>query len=103
MHARIEDLRKGDVVLVALGNNLAELKILRQPCLAKRGNKVNWYGVPRWTSVLCACREETITGTSTGGRPWKITKSVVADGKDYTRERRIDFTFKTCWIIKREI
>ena len=42
MKAAIEDLKKGDVVITAIGSVLAEVKILRQPQLAKIGKKVTW-------------------------------------------------------------
>ena len=103
MLARIDDLRKGDVVLTPIGSHMAEVKILRQPTLAKYGKKTTWYGKPKWTSILCAVRyEEEVNTSPTSGHVWKRTIPVVADGKDYNVEKRIDFTSKTCWIIKRE-
>lgn len=103
MLASINDLRKGDTVLVCLGSVLAEVKILRQPQLAKQGKKVVWNGTPRWTSLLCALRQETFSYKSINGNyTWTKTVPVVADGKEYNVEKRIDFTEKICWIIKRE-
>lgn len=103
MKATIEDLKKGDVVIVNLGSVLAEVKLLRQPQLAKTGKKTNWKGVNRWTSVPCAFREETFTyKTSYSNSVWTQKKPVIANGAEYNVEKRIDFTDKICWIIKRE-
>jgi len=102
MKATIEDLKKGDVVITAIGSVLAEVKILRQPQLAKIGKKVTWYGAPRWMSIPCSIRYETVKHTSTHGHSWTRKYPVIANGDPYTDEKRIDFTDKKCWIIKRE-
>jgi len=102
MIAKVEDLKKGDTVIVALGSHLAEVKLLRQPQLAKYGKKLTWYGKPKWTTVLCALRHEVETGTTSYNRAYTIERPVIADGKEYNKEKRIDFTGKTAWIIKRE-
>jgi len=107
MLTKVEDLRKGDVVLIGTnGSRLAEVKILRQPQLATTGRLKTWSGVPRWKSVLCAVREEKFTQTYTNGNGsssvYKYTRTVIANGQDYNTEKRIDFTEKDCWLIKRE-
>lgn len=102
MEAKVQDLRKGDTVIVALGSVLAEVKLLREPQIAKTGRKTTWKGTPRWTSILCSLREEKFTGTSQYGRMWTSLVPVIANGKEHTKEKRIDFTEKTAWIIKRE-
>ncbi len=106
MKARIEDLKKGDVILVASSKGLFEAKILRQPSLATQGKLTTWWGAPRWKSVLIAIREETtVRGyTSWNGKVtnYNYTKAVIADGKEYTREKRIDLSDADVWIIKRE-
>lgn len=106
MLAKVEDLRKGDVILAGTSKGLFEAKLLRQPKLAKVGSKTTWYGTPRWSTVLCAIREEVHTRTYTNyqgnSTNYNITSTVVADGKEYTREKRIDFTDRQVWIIKRE-
>jgi hypothetical protein len=110
MLVKVEDLRKGDVILAGSSKGLYEAKLLRQPVLAKQGSKTTWYGTARWTTVLCAVREETTqqvynyvdhTG-ATRSRTYSTISTVVADGKDYTREKRIDLTDKELWLIKRE-
>jgi hypothetical protein len=97
MKATVEDLRKGDVVLIAIGSILSEVKLLRTPQIAKRGKLITWRGNQKWSSVPCVLREETQTHNR-----WTVTKPVVANGEDYNTEKRIDFTEKVCWIIKRE-
>jgi hypothetical protein len=103
MLARIEDLRKGDVVIIASASQLFEAKLVRQPKLAAQGRKLTWDGKPRWTSVLCSIREEVEVVTYNNGKH-QYTKRilVVANGKPYTRDKRIDFTRRSCWLIKRE-
>jgi len=108
MLVRVENLRKGDVILAASAKGIFEAKLLRQPALAKQGSKTTWYGTPRWSSVLCAVREETISRTYTypgGSNPHTYTyvNTVVAGDKGYTREKRIDLTDKEFWLIKREM
>lgn len=107
MYARVEDLRKGDVVLIAQGGRqLCDVKLLRQPQLAKVGKKTTWGGVPRWTSVLCSMREETLTQhyvNYQGNTVPYITKiRVVSNGKEHNTEKRVDFSEREVWIISRE-
>ena len=102
MKATIEHLRKGDTVLIPIGSVLAEVKLLRQPQLAKIGKKTTWRGNPRWSTVLCALREEKEQNTTSSGYVWSRVRPVVANGEDYNIEKRIDFTEKVAWIIKRE-
>lgn len=106
MLAKVEDLKKGDVILTSSGKGIFEAKLLRQPMLAKTGRKTTWYGIPRWTTVPCLIREEKITRTYVNWQGnntnYDYVRAVVANGKEYTREKRIDFTDKQVWIIKRE-
>ena len=107
MLTKIEDLRKGDVVLIGTnGSRLAEVKILRQPQLATTGKLKTWRGAPRWKSILCALREETYTHTYTNYSgnvsKYDYTRPVIANGQPYNKEKRINFTDKDCWLIKRE-
>ncbi len=107
MRATVGDLKKGDVVLIGSSQGIFDVKLLRDPQLAKTGKKTTWGGQPRWMTILCALREETITQhyTNYQGKvtPYTCTRKVVSDGKDYTTEKRIDFSEKECWIISREI
>lgn len=102
MKVSINDLQKGDVVLTCIGTDLVEVKLLRQPQLAKLGKKKTWSGVPRWTSIPCALRLETTNFTTVGGHKYSRTKGVIADDQEYNCEKRIDFSERVCWLIKRE-
>jgi hypothetical protein len=102
MKVSIEDLHVGDVVLVAASAGLYEAKILRQPRKAKKGRLKTWRGAERWVAVLCAVREETFTYHSGTNRQWSYIRPVIADGKEYNKEKRINFTERECWLIKRE-
>ncbi len=106
MRATIEDLRKGDVVLLSSQKGIYEAKLLRQPTLAKTGKLVNWFGQKRWMSIPCAVLEETLVRQYTdhqgGIRSYNYTKLSIANGREYTKNKRIDLTGIECWIIKRE-
>lgn len=106
MLVKVEDLRKGDVVILGTASGIFEAKLLRQPQLAKRGAKTTWYGAPRWSTVPCLIRVEKTTRTyiAYNGKStsYDCFNKVVADGKEYTEEKRIDFTDKQVWLIKRE-
>jgi len=107
MLTTVEDLRKDDVVLIGgNGGCITEVKLLRQPQKATIGKLKTWYGHDRWKSVLCAVREETYTRTYTsyGGHvsTYNYKRLIVANGQDYNKEKRIDFTGKQVWLIKRE-
>lgn len=103
MKATVEDLRKGDVVLISTGSTLFEAKLLREPRKVIRGKKTTWRGIDKWTSVVCAVREETFTYQYQGNnRTYNYTRPVICNG-DYNKEKRINFTGRDCWILKREI
>jgi hypothetical protein len=107
MLVKVDDLRKGDVILVGInGSRLAEFKLLRQPMLATTGKKTTWWGLPRWKSVLCAVREEKITRKYTNHQGqssnYDYTRCVIAEGQPYNREKRLDLTDKDIWLLKRE-
>jgi len=102
MKASIDQLQKGDVVLTNIGSTIAEVKLLRQPQLAKIGKKKTWCGNPRWTSIPCAYRVEEETYTTSGNYKYTKKYATIADGKEYNTESRIDFSEKVCWLIKRE-
>jgi hypothetical protein len=106
MRATVEDLRKGDVIIIGNAQGIFDAKLLRQPQLAKVGRKTTWAGTPRWSSVLCAIREDSITrhyinyhGVNT---PYITKYKGLSNDQDYNVEKRIDLTDKVCWIIKRE-
>lgn len=107
MYAKVEDLKKGDVVLVASIKGLCEAKLLRNPTKAKTGSLKTWYGTDRWTTIPCQIREEDVVRiyTNWSGKSinYKYTFPVIANGKEYNKEKRIDFTDRKCWIIKREL
>jgi len=102
MKATIEDLRKGDTVLISIGSVLSEVKLLRQPQLAKRGKLINWKGSKRWSTVVCAIRIEDDSYVTPSGYNYKKLTPVIAAGKEYTEERRVNFNDRVCWILNRE-
>lgn len=106
MYAKVEDLRKGDIVIIGNSAGIFDVKLLRQPQQAKTGKKTTWGGATRWTTVVCALREETITQYYTNYQgntvPYVHKRKVLSNGKEYNIEKRIDFSEKECWIVKRD-
>lgn len=107
MYAKIEDLRKGDVVLVASSQGIFDAKILRDPKKAKLGRLKTWGGSDRWVTIPCAIRIDTITQYPLGHtgtvRTYSFKKKVLSNGRDFNAEVRLDFSEREVWIIKREI
>jgi hypothetical protein len=66
-----------------------------------------WSGADKWTAIPCSMRIETITQhyTSSNGaiRPYVTKRKVLSNGQGYNEEKRIDFSEKECWILKREL
>ena len=107
MYARVEDLRKGDVVIICSSSGIYDVKLLRTPQKAKIGKLKTWGGNDRWTSIPCALRIDTITQNYTNhlGKVSTYTtkQKVLSNGRDFNTEKRVDFSEKECWIIKREL
>jgi hypothetical protein len=106
MYATVEDLKKGDVVLIGSSSGIYDVKLLRTPQKAKQGKLTTWLGKTRWTAVPCEVRIIKVNNSYTlGGKTqtYVTTEKVISNGEPYTDEKRIDFTGRQCWIIKREI
>lgn len=105
MKVTVENLKKGNVIIVSSSKGLFTLKLLRDPELAKVGSKTTWSGVPRWKSVVCAIKEEIISRTYTtyNGKTqnYTIIRKVLTEDDDFNKEVRIDLTEKECWLIKK--
>jgi len=105
MKIEVKDLQKGDVVILCANGSLFEAKLLRQPKHSITKKPLNWKGSQKWCSIPCQVRQESFTyqvGWSPNTRAWTQTRYVIADGKDYNQEKRINFTDRDCWLIKRE-
>jgi hypothetical protein len=106
MLVRIEDLNKGDVVILSVGSMLIEAQLLRQPKRSTTGKLLTWQNKPKWVSVLCAVRVESeivYYGTHPNTKSFTRTVTVVANGKEYNSEKRINFTDRDCWLIKKHV
>jgi len=105
MKVTVDQLQKGDVVLITANGTLFEAKLLRQPKHSITKKPLTWRGTQKWCSIPCQVREESTTyqvGYPPNTRPWTVVRTVIADGKEYNREKRINFTDRDCWLIKRE-
>lgn len=107
MYARVEDLKKGDVVLIGSSTGIYDVQLLRTPQRAKLGKLTTWGGRPRWATVPCMVRVAEITHNYTGSggytHKYVVKQKVCSNGEPYTDEKRVDFSEKECWILKREI
>jgi hypothetical protein len=105
MLVTVDQLQKGDVVILCANGSLFEAKLLRQPKHSITKKPLTWRNTQKWCSIPCAVRQETITynyGIAPNTRPYSQVRLVVADGQDYNQEKRINFTDRDCWLIKRE-
>ncbi len=105
MLVKVDNLQKGDVVILTANGTLFEAKLLRQPKHSITKKPLTWRQTQKWCSIPCQVRQESFTfqyGVAPNLRNWTQTRYVVADGKEYNAEKRINFTDRDCWLIKRE-
>lgn len=103
----VQDLRKGDVVLVSNQTEIFEAKLRTHPKpLVPRGQggRTHWWnGVRRYSTIMCDFRQEKVTYTPQGGgNSWSNMVPVIANGQEYNACKRIDFTGRKVIVIKRE-
>ena len=106
MYARVEDLKKGDIVLIGSASGIYDVQLLRTPQQARMGKLTTWSGKTRWSTVPCMVRIVDVSNTYTNGthsHTYLTKQKVISNGQPYTDEKRIDFTEKECWILKREL
>lgn len=102
----VEDLRRGDVILIANQAEIFEAKLRNhpKPSMPRGNNRTHtWNGHRKFSSIVCDIREEKFTYQSHyGGNPYTLTRPVIAQGKDYNATKRIDFTGRKVIVIKRD-
>jgi hypothetical protein len=111
MEIKIEDLKKGDVVLIGASGDLKCVKLLRDVKLAK---KPDWRGNTVYSKVLCSFRIIEISAPYT--RTYRdyqgnmqtytnhnnIDRSFGLDEHNHNKEAYVDFNYRKIWLIKRD-
>lgn len=103
----VEDLRKGDVVLIANQAEIFEARLKAHPKqLTPRGQggrTHTWYGQRKYSTIPCDIREESFTYVRQyNNSSWTTKKPVIAGDKEYNTTKRIDFTGRKVIVVKRE-
>lgn len=95
MLIKIEDLRKGDEILVGRGG-LKYYKLLRDPKLRKGETD-------RYSSVKCSTRADISTYTSTyGANTYTRTyKRWVCSPFEHNAEKYVDLNYGDIWLVKK--
>lgn len=106
MLVNVEDLEKGDEVLIGCGGGMRYLKLLNTP---KIGKRKHWHtGNPMYVSVKCLTN---VVSTPRNAMRWqngqRVTTIVydnkfILSGDNLNTEIRVDFNYKQCWLIKKD-
>lgn len=100
----IQDLEKGDEILISCQSFFKYLKVLVKPSISK--TKVHWHtGKPLYGAVRCSTRRDTITHTyttydGTQGNYDRHEWIVSAEGHNKTISQ--DLSGRQIWLVKRE-
>lgn len=109
MKVELEDLEKGDVVLIGANSSIKAVKLLRDPKLMKTPD---WLGRPRYGRILCSQKmDKTILPytrnykgyngqpQSYSGNRTEITFGLTDE--DHNSEIYIDFNYKNIYLVKK--
>ena len=86
----IDELQKGDEVIIHGNGYIQYVKILRPMKLAKN---TNYRGDTYYSRVKCSFKEHP---TSSWDRRGTLT------GEGHTKEKYVDFNHRNIWLVKRE-
>lgn len=110
MEIKIEDLNKGDSVLIGNSTGIRCVTLLRQPKIAK---KPDWRGRVSYGKVLCSSKKietkapYTRTYKDSQGtiHSWSNPKNVDItygmDENDHNHESYVDFNYKNIYLLKK--
>lgn len=110
MEIKINELNKGDVVLIGSSSGIKCIKLLRQPKLAK---KADWFGRQAYSTVKCSFQKiETIipyTRTYTDrngnlqshGNQNYIHNSFGMNENNHNAEGYVNLNYKNIYLIKK--
>lgn len=109
MEIKIEDLEKGDLVIIGNAGGIRAVKLLRPMKLAK---KPNWRGDTVYGKVLCSFKETitdvpyTRTYNDYQGNPVTYSgtfrqKNYGLDEKDHNQQKYVDFNYRNIYLIKK--
>jgi hypothetical protein len=86
----IDELQKGDEVIIHGNGYIQYVKVLRPLKLAKNSN---WRGDTYYSRVKCSFKEHD---THSWDRRGTLT------GEGHTKEKYVDFNYRNIWLVKRE-
>lgn len=111
MEIKIEDLKKGDVVLIGTNGNIKCVKLLRDLRLSK---KLDWKGRQKYRKVLCSQNKyiypdpytrnyiDSNGASRTYSHPNNVSIKYGMDETGHNQELYIDFNYKNIYLIKHE-
>jgi hypothetical protein len=86
----IDELQKGDEVIIHGNGYIQYVKVLRP---LKLGKVPNWRGDTYYSRVKCSYKEHD---TKSWDRRGTLT------GEGHTKEKYVDFNYRNIWLVKRE-
>ena len=86
----IDELQKGDEVIIHGNGGIQYVKILRPMKLAKN---TNYRGDTYYSRVKCSFKEHDV-------RSWDRIGTLTGEG--HTKEKYVDFNYRNIWLVKRE-
>jgi hypothetical protein len=112
MLIEIQDLRKGDEVLIGASGNLKYLRLLRNPRVAKprtgsmRGNWITQgQAVTQYGTVKCSYKQKTISQQyvyANGTKTHTYNRNIVECTPDgHNKECYVNFNDRPVWLVKR--
>lgn len=101
----IQDLEKGDEIIISCQSFFKYLKVLVKPSMSK--TKVHWRTAqPLYGNVRCSTRQDvmhTYAYTDPNGVVHnRISKEWVVTSEDHNMNISIDLTGRPLWLVKRE-
>jgi len=104
MKVKIENLEKGDEIIVAIGSQLGYLKILEKPRLSKK--RVSWITkLPAYIHVMCSASITEKTRTYWYANNTKkhtyITRTHDCTSEGHNVVKKFNLNDKPLWLIKK--
>jgi hypothetical protein len=96
MLVKIEELRKGDEILVPAGSTLLYLRLLQDPKISK---KLGWDGAQKYSSIKCSLKVQTVEHKNYDGvLYYRNITECSAEGHNF--EKYYNLNHKTIWRVK---
>lgn len=110
MRVIVDDLKKGDIILLSVNSSLRKVELLEDPRLSRKRKKLTINGAPgpaAYINVLCKEYLKNITYIYIGWNKVKYTYKriipVISDNDPdaYEIEKKVDLNDKELWLINR--